>query len=849
MAAALFAQCALLAEPWPDAAALAVRMALHSGDAELRDGDYFGQPLNRVARLLAIGHGKQILLSGATSASVAAALPADATLKDRGRHRLKDLREPESVFQLCHPALPAELPPLRSLSTHANNLPQEVSSFIGREFEIAQIATLLARGRALTLTGAGGCGKTRLATHVAANALEAFADGAFRVELAALTEPSLVAQAVASVLDVKEVPGQDLTQTLCKHLAAKQLLLILDNAEHLLSACARLAESLLRQCPRLVLLTSSREALGIAGETTYRVPSLSTPEPAAGVDPASLATFESVRLFTDRVQLHQPHFAVTPQNARALASICHRLDGIPLALELAASRMRAMSVEELNQRLDHRFRLLTGGARTALPRHQTLRSLIDWSYDLLVPSEQSLLCRLAVFSGGWTVDAAVAVCAESDDDDLVILDRLTSLADKSLVALDERDGVSRYRLLETVRHYAIERLMESEGSAWRHRHLSHFLALAESAESKLAGPDQQAWLDLLEGEHDNLRAALAWSSAVDTQSGLRLAGMLFQFWFVRGYISEARSWYTQLLDADACTAPATVRAKALNCAGVMVMTQCDYAAARTLFEESLALRRALGDRAGITRVLNNLGTVAFEQGDYAKARALHEEVLELRRILGVPRDIAFTLTNLGNVAREFGDFAGARALYEETVSIYRELGERRGIAIALLTLGNVAFDERDLAAARSLYEESVALYRELEDRQGSANALTNLATVVRDQGDPDAGCDLFAQSVALYRQVGDRRGLSHALEGLADVAFALGESIPAARIWGGATRLREVIGAPLPPSERPYHDRCVAAARTAVDDDNRFDAAWQEGSAMALEALVAYALAVGSRSD
>ncbi|MBM3459804.1 MAG: tetratricopeptide repeat protein, partial [Armatimonadetes bacterium] len=590
---------------------------------------------------------------------------------------------PETVFQLRHPDLAPDFPPLRSLDNPElkHNLPQQVTSFIGREKEIAEVRRLFGTTRLLTLTGAGGCGKTRLALQAAADLLDGSGDagthgsGCWLVELAALADPGLVPRTAASALGLREEPGRPILQTLTDHLKGKHLLLFLDNCEHLLDACARLADTLLRSCPRVLLLATSREPLGIAGETAFRVPSLSVPDPEGlrGATPERLSPYESVRLFIERARQVQPGFQVTNRSAPALASVCHRLDGIPLALELAAARVRSLTVEELNQRLDQRFRLLTGGSRTALPRLQTLRALIDWSYDLLSAAEQALLCRLSVFAGGWTLDAAEQVCTGEGVEAWEVLDLLTGLADKSMVVAAEQEGATRYRLLETVRQYGQDRLRErDEEAAWRDRHLAHYLALAEEAAPELTGREQAAWLVRLETEHDNLRAALEWSGETGggAESGVRLAGALWRFWEMHGHFTEGREWLARVLDAGAGTAP-VVRAEALNGAGNLANDQGDYAAARAFHQESLAIRRGLGDRRGIAGSLNNLGNVACDQSDYGAARALLEESLAIKRELGDQRGIAGSLGNLGRTVVEQGDYAAARALQEESLAIGR----------------------------------------------------------------------------------------------------------------------------------------------------------------------------------
>jgi predicted ATPase/class 3 adenylate cyclase len=824
---------------------LRVRCGLHAGVVEHRDKDYFGGPVNRAARIMRAAHGGQVLLSQAVADCVREILPAAASLRDLGKVRLKDLSTPEHVYQVVHPDLRQDFPALRSLEATPNNLPQQATSFIGRDKESEELKRLLARTRLLTLTGSGGCGKTRLSLQVAADSLERFPDGAWLVELAPLADPGLVPQTVATVLGLMEEPGKPISQTLTEYLKDKRLLLLLDNCEHLLESCAQLTDTLVRQCPHVRLLASSREALGIGGEQTYRVPSLSLPDPKQAHTPASVAPFEAAQLFTDRALLVRPDFEVTNQNASMLASICSRLDGIPLAIELAAARVRSLSVEEINRKLDQRFRLLTGGSRTALPRQQTLRSLIDWSYDLLHDPEKLTLQRLSVFAGGWTLEAAEQVCAGEGVEGREALDLLTSLADKSLMVVEQNDGHCRYRLLETVRQYARDRLLESGGGeAVRDRHRDYFLALAEEAEPYLTGANQQTWLDRLETEHDNLRAALTWSSATggDATSGLRLAGALWWFWYARGYFGEGRGWLSRLLAAAPSGQAAAARAKALNGAGRLARQQSDYPAAQALLNESLTIQRKLGDWRGIALSLNNLGLMAWDQGDYPSARALYEESLAIRRKLGDRWGIAVSLNNLGGVAFDEGNYVAARALHEESLEIRRDLGDRRGIASSLGNLGNVAYAQGHYPVSWALFEESLSISREVGDRQGIGFSLGSLGNVAAAKGDNASARTFFRQSLAIRRELGDRWGIAEVLEGLSYVAFALAEPGRAARIDGAAERLREEIGSPLPPNERPRYDRHVAATRAVLGDDVAFDRAWQEGRALSLEHTIELAL-------
>jgi predicted ATPase/class 3 adenylate cyclase len=804
VAAALMMQVALDAEPWPAETFIKVRMALHTAAVETRDGDYFGAALNRVARLLATGHGGQTLLSQTTHELCRDSLPEAASLRDLGAHQLKDLARPEQVYELQYPGLRNDFPPIRSLSTHPNNLPQQLTSFIGRAKEIAEIEALLVKNRLLTLTGSGGSGKTRLSLHVAAESLAQFPDGAWFVELAPLADPGVVSQTVATVVGVKEEAGKPIIQTLTEHLKSKRMLLLLDNCEHLLNACATLADTLVRQCPEVRILASSREALGIAGEQTYRVPSLSLPDRKQAQTTRSLSTYESVQLFIDRALAARADFRVTNQNAPALASLCHHLDGIPLAIELAAARARSLSVEEIDGKLDQRFRLLIGGSRMALPRQQTLRACIDWSYALLPAPEQRLLQRLSVFAGGWTLAAAEQVGGERAAE-WEVFDLLTSLSDKNLVVAEQIDGHSRYRLLETVQQYARERLAEDgSGEVVRERHRDYFLALAEEAKPKLNGVEQAAWLRRLEEEYDNFRAGLNWSIVeAGSEKGLRLCTALLRFWAMREHLSEGMEWFVRVLGKAGAEERTQERANALNAAGILARYRGDYLATRRLHEESLAIARQLGDRRGMAASLSNLGIVATEQNDQPAARALYEECLAIMRQLGDRRGIAASLGNLGNVAVDLGDYRTARALYEEGLAIMRELGDLWDIAISLNNLGSMAHDEGDYSAARAQIEESLAIRSEL----------------------------------------GDRRGIAHSLEGLAAVVATLGDSLCAARIWGAAERLRREIGSPPPPNELPRYCQCVAAARAALGDDATFDRAWQDGRALTVEQAIELALA------
>jgi predicted ATPase len=790
----------------------------------------------------------------------------------------------EALQNSLHPVLSAAVVQADAHALPPHNLPIQLTSFIGREKQIAELKGLLERAHLLTLTGSGGCGKTRLSLQVAEDVLKQFPDGVWLVELAPLSDPALVAKTVADVLSVNETPGEPITTTLVAALKEKCLLLVLDNCEHLLEAAARLVETILRSCRNVRILASSREALRIAGESAYRVPSLSLPDLKQTPSPENLSRYESVRLFVERAIAAKEDFQVTNSNTPVLCSVCQRLDGIPLAIELAATRVRSMPVEQIEARLHDRFRLLSGGSRTALPRQQTLRALIDWSYDLLTDQEKTLLLRLSVFAGGWTLEAAEKVCSGETIEEFEVLDVLLSLVEKSLVVYEDQNGRARYRLLETIRQYARDRLIKAaEGNAFSRKHRDYFLSVAVDAKPKLNGPQQAHWLNELEMEHDNLRQALTFclEDSESVEAGLRLASAVYQLWSIRGHRNEGRERLMALLSRPAAQNRTQVRAGALNGAGMLAHDQGDYTSARSLHQECLAIQRELGDKLGISVSLNNLALLADKLGDYTEARSLHQQSLEIKQALGDQRGIAYSLMNLGTVTRHQGDYTSARLLLEEGLALFRELGDRRCVALSLGNLANIAWDQGDYNIARSKYEESLAVFRELGDKWGVAQSLSNLGLVAHSQSDHAASRSLQEQSLEIMRELGDRRGIAFSLAGLADLDLSLGnhasarllfqESLEimrlmanrwamtyslesfarlnaaegkreqAARLWAAAERLREEIASPLPSSERDEYDRGVAAVRQVMSE-GVFAASWAEGRAMTMEQAIDYAL-------
>jgi len=802
--AAIAAQQALARHPWPDESGVRVRMGLHAGEPTSASGDYGGIDMHRSARICAAGHGGQILVSEAAKSLAEAHLPPETRLQSIGLHRLKDLQRPEHLFQVFHPDLRPAFPPLRSLDAHPNNLGLQLSSFVGRERELRDVKAALQNGRLITLSGPGGVGKTRLALQVAAEVLHEFDDGVWSVELASLSDPALVPQTVAMTLGVQEAPHDSPLGTLVHALRARRALIVLDNCEHLVDACARLAEALLRGCSGLKILATSREPLAIPGEAVYTVPPFTVPDPATLPALAALAKYEAVRLFVERAGSSKPGFTMDTANASAIAQACYRLDGIPLALELAAARVGTLTVTQIVERLDARFGLLTGGARTALPRHQTLRATMDWSHDLLSSKEQALFRRLAVFAGGFTLEAAEAVGAGDQVPGDDVLELLAQLLAKSLLVAAGTDREVRYGMLETVRQYSQERLDAStDAAAAQERHQRYYVEFAEAAEPHLEGPEQLVWLDRIETEHDNLRAALAWGAGHgDAEPMLRLCAALWWFWYVRGYHSEGRRWLGDALAHTGKVSPA-VKARALDGAGTLAADQGDYTAALACFEQSLAIHRDTGRTAGVARALHGIGRVAWRKGDYERAAARYEEALALRGQLGVSVIIGQVLNSLITLAMARGEHQKAAALLHESLVVNRELGNKRAVVVATGNLGILALRLGNYADAAPLIRETLALRRELGDRRGVVSELVAL-------------------------------GLLRAAER---------DAAQAARLLGAAEAIGESIGAPLSSSERAVadYDRYVAIARVDLGEE-ALAREWAVGRTMTLEQALTYAL-------
>jgi predicted ATPase/class 3 adenylate cyclase/DNA-binding CsgD family transcriptional regulator len=897
--AAVEVQRALAAHPWPGGVAVGVRIGLHTGEPSLTSEGYVGLDVHRAARIMSAGHGGQVLLSQTTANLVEQELPADVTLRDLEEHRLKDLGRPRRLYQLVISDLPADFPPLKTLDTSPNNLPVQFTPFIGREQELTSVQQLLLREdvRLVTLTGPGGTGKTRLGLQVSAELSGSFGDGVFFVNLAPLSDPALVLSTIAQTLGIREVAGQSLLERLSEELQPKQVLLLLDNFEQVVSAALVVAD-LLAACPQLKVLVTSRMVLHVRAEYEFAVPPLALPDPTHLRDLVALSQYEAVALFLQRAQAVKPDFHMTTANARAVAEICIRLDGLPLAIELAAARIKLLPPPALLARLAHRLQVLTSGARDVPVRQQTLRNTIAWSYHLLDAQEQRLFRQLSVFVGGCTLEAieAIHTALSGETDAGLVLDGVGSLIDKSLLQQREmqvgKEHEPRLLLLETIREYGLEALATSgELEAARQAHALYYLALAEQAEPHLKGSEQGRWYARLEQEQGNLRATLAWlleaackgqgseEGKQQAERALRLCVALYWFWNNCGHWREGWTALSQGLTVSQGVA-ASVRARALCAAAELIWELGDLDRAQALTEEGLALFQTLGDAAGMGHALETLAAVAWVRSQYAMARSQLEEAKALFQEVGDTWRRGRCLTQLAQVLTAQGEYVRARTLLEESRELYKGLGDQHRVGIVLYLLARVLFlsgsdlaeaqalaeqslallpevitrswqpdvlsllgqmrlQQGEQALARELFEASVATAKEMSgDRWVTAEALIGLARVVASQGEVEAARALYQESLTHLREIDNKESIPACLEGLADIAAAQGEPAWAARLWGAAEALRETIGTPLPPIERDTYERSIAATRTQLGE-KAFAATWSEGRTMTPEQALA----------
>ena len=730
-----------------------------------------------------------------------------------------------------------------------HNLPVALTRFVGRAQELAQLQAAAVGTRLLTLTGPGGCGKTRLALEWAARRLDGFTDGVWLIELATLTDPALVAPTALGLFGLAEKPGQTATQTLCDHLASRRALLVLDNAEHLLGACRSLAEALLRSCPQVELLVTSRERLGVAGERAQRIPSLAVPDLGGPLTPHALADIDAVRLFVERVRAQREGFELNDDNAPAVASLCVRLDGIPLAIELAAVRVRWITPAELDERLDACLTLLVGGASAALPRHQTLRALIDWSHDLLTPAEQQLFAALHVFAAGCTLEAAQQVCGQADAPPHAVLHLLSALADKSLLSVEERAGSTRFRMLDTVWQFAGEKLRAvGDEPQRRARHLEAFADFAERAQPGLEGAEQRLWLARVDADLDNLRAALAWVCSTDRTprhalGALRIASQLLRYWSTRGRAREGLEWIERcmpLVQDAAADDPAAV-ARAHASAGWLSFHLCDYPRATRHHQQALEGFETLGLASGAAGALNGLAAVALVQGEYVTAQALTEQALAIRQRLGDRLGAAHLQNTLAGLAAARGDFALACETYVAVVDALREFRDDKGLSSVLVNLGVAMVHVSGSAAARSVFEEALDIALRIGDTVGTASARLNLGNAAIDRRDFSTAERHFSSSLATSRAAADDYGSADLLACLARLRVAEGKLRAAAVLHGAADRLRSRIAAPVAAGSRAEHQAGIAALRQSMQDDAAFEACWRQGRTLSLDAALEWA--------
>ncbi len=880
VSAAVAAQRALASYTWPEGAAVRVRMGLHTGEPQRTADGYVGLDVHLAARLMSAGHGGQVLLSQTTRHLVEHHLPDEVSLRDLGEYRLKDLPRKSHLFQLVIADLPADFPPLRTLDTPPHNLPVQPTPFIGREREVTAVQQFLLREdvRLLTLTGPGGSGKTRLSLHVAAELSDHFTDGIFFVNSAPISEAELVVPTIAQTLGVKEIPARSMVEQLQAFLQEKQVLLLLDNFEQVVSAASRLSD-LLASCSHLKLLVTSRTILHLAAEHEFAVPPLSLPDLNHLPDLMTLSQYEAVALFIARAQALKPDFQVSNASAPAIAEICTRLDGLPLAIELAATRIKLLPPSALLARLGQRLAVLTSGVRDAPARHQTLRRTIDWSYQLLDADEQRLFRRLSVFVGGCTLQAIETICAALDTRTPIVsvLDGVASLSDKSLLRQIEAEAEEpRFVMLETIREYGQEALAASgEAEVTHQAHAAYYQALAEAAEQTWNGPQQAVWFGRLEQEHDNLRAAMNWLlEQREAEMALRLGTALWWFWYAQEHLHEGWNMLERVLDTSEGVA-GPLRARALWATGSLAGSLGHVERGEVLCQQSLALFREIGDPQGMGDATFHLAHIAFARWDLAAARTLFEESLVFLRESSDKTLTAWALGALALVVLYQGEYARVYPLAEQTREICREVGDTTGVTMSLMTLARGVFWQGDLVQARTLAEEGLASAAETGSASAEALALALRGEIALAQGETTTARSLIEQSHTFWQKAGNQgmlastrallgkvlavegdhiaaqtlyeesllRGLAlvdiaPTAEGLAVVAEGQGETTWAVRLLATAAALRDSLGTPLPPVSRADYERCVATARAQLGEQ-AFAVAWAEGRGMTWEQALA----------
>jgi len=792
--AAVDIQINLANEKW-DEAVIKVRVGIHSGNAEWNGKDYMGYiTLARAARVMSAAYGGQILVSNDAyefcKDNCENVRVKNISFRDLGERRLKDVIEPIRLYQVLSKDLREDFPPLDTLDARPNNLPLQLTSFIGREKEMKQVKEALKLNRLVTLASAGGSGKTRLALQTAAEVIDDYEYGVWFVDLAALNDPALLTATIIVALGIKEQSKKTTEETLIDFLKEKEILILLDNCEQLVHACADLTERLLSSCSKLKIIATSREALNCKGEKTYRIPPLTMPDPNSNYTPEQLAQYESVRLFIERALMVNPEFRVNNENSHALAEICSRLDGIPLAIELAAARTNALPVVKIYERLDDRFSLLTGGKRTALPRQQTLRALIDWSYDLLSGEEKLLWCRLSVFSGGWTLEAAEEICSDDKINKSVILDLLSQLTEKSVIIYDE--SKERYRILESIKQYGIEKL--SDGYEVYLRHLNFFLELSEKAALQLRSEKARFWLDTIDADHSNFISAIDWSVSNEiADKGAIIAAALGNFWNTAGHYSTGIRLNENILQSTRAIDKSS-KVKVLTWLCVFKYHQGDYEQVRRYSEECLAISKTISDKKGIAESLHNLGKVADIKGDYEQAKKYHEESLAFKNEIGDKNGMADSLQSLGNLSVDQGDYEKAQKYFEESFAIKKEMGDKKGMASNMNSLGCLSSFQGDYEQAKKYHEESLAYNKDIGSKMGVAISMGNLGMIAFNQGEYEQAKKYYEESLAIRKELGNRKGMADYMHNLGGIVYTQGDYEQAKKYFEDSLAVRKEIG-------------------------------------------------------
>ena len=848
--AALDAQRHLYSESWSPSP-IKVRMGIHTGAAQVEvvpnETRYSGYAtLALTQRITSAGHGGQILLSQTAHDLTRDKLPAQAQFIDMGERCLKDVVRPEHLYQLMVPDLPSEFAPLNTLESFNHNLPAQLTSFIGREKEMDEIKNLIAAQRIVTLTGSGGAGKTRLSLRVGSESLGQFPSGVWFVELAPVTNPALVPQTLLSIFNLREDSHRTALEVLINFLRPKTLLLILDNCEHLIEACAGISEALLRACPKLKILASSREPLSIAGEVPYRVPSLVIPDPDHLPSLEKLSDVDSIRLFMERATTAKSDFKLTKDNASFVAQICFRLDGIPLAIELAAARVRMLSPEQIALRLDNCFRLLTGGSRTALPRQQTLRALIDWSYSLLSEPEKTLFRRLAVFVGGWTLEAAESVCGE-ERAGVDVLDLLTRLVDKSLVFSEEARGEIRYRRLETIRQYSREKFFETdEVEVIRDHHLAFYVQFAEEAERQMRGPARRLWAKHLATEQDNLRASMEWGLARNPEGALRIAASLTIFWTAGGFSVEGFLWVQkammQHMEKIGGYKNPTLRAKGLGGLAFLYLSLGDNANGKRAAEESVALFRQSEDKGGLAYSLVILSNVLGFLGGHVQAETALMESVAIARSENNPFVLSSALNNLARLTVGLrGDLDAAARYADEAIRISQQVGIEWTAAVAYEVKSIIAVHQKDYQEARAWIEKALSAYQETGAPFNVLMGKSTWAHLERQLGNYAIALDIYRETIVDFRDVGHIGAVAHQLECFGFIALAQNHPERALQLFAAANALRERASTPMTHDEQIYLDEQLKGLRNELNSI-QFDAIWSRGRAMTTGQAIEFAV-------